>query len=88
MVRNLMVSQKRSKSKLFLLVFKWFLTKWHSYEIRPHCGSRNLLVKVVNAVNLIVKVDSEGNSVETLITDTASKTSGVIVIAHGLKNLQ
>ena len=45
-------------------------------------------MKVVNAVNLIVEVDSEGYSVETLITDTTSKASGVIVIAHGLENLQ
>ena len=47
-----------------------------------------LLVEVVNAVDFVVKINSEGNAVQAVVTNTTSETSRVIVIAHGLKNLQ
>ncbi len=44
-------------------------------------------MEIVDAVDLVVEVDSEGNSVQALVANAASETSGVVIIAHGLENL-
>ena len=49
---------------------------------------RQLPVKVINTVDLVVKVDCEGDSVQTLITNTATKTSRMKGLAHRLKELK
>ena len=49
--------------------------------------TNDVLVEIVDAVDLVVEVDSEGNSVEALVTNAATKTSGMVIIAHGLENL-
>ena len=47
----------------------------------------DVLVEIVDAVDLVVEVDSEGYSVEALVANAATKTSGMVIIAHGLENL-
>ena len=45
-------------------------------------------MEVVDAVDLVVKVDCEGNSVQTFVADATAKAARVVVIPHRLKNLQ
>jgi len=47
-----------------------------------------LPVIVVHTVNLIVNIHSKGDSIQTLVTDTASETSRMVRLAHGLEYLQ
>lgn len=43
---------------------------------------------VVDAVDLIVNVYCERDSVETLVADTATETTRVVRLAHRLKDLK
>lgn len=43
-------------------------------------------VKIINAVDFVVKVHSEGHSVEAVVAHTASKATRMISLAHGLQN--
>jgi hypothetical protein len=44
-------------------------------------------VKVVDAIDLIIEVDGEGDAVEAIVADAAPEAAGVVIIAHGLKYL-
>ena len=44
-------------------------------------------MKVVDAVDLVVEVDGEGDAVEAVVADAAPEAAGMVVIAHGLKYL-
>lgn len=43
---------------------------------------------IIDAVNLIINVNCEWNSVKTFITYAASEASRMIRLAHGMKNLK
>ena len=49
-------------------------------------GSENF-VKVVDAVDLVVKVNGEGNSVQALIANGTSEATRMVRVPHRLKDL-
>ena len=49
-------------------------------------GGENF-VKVVDAVDLVVKVDGEGNSVQALIANRTSEATRMVRVPHRLKDL-
>ena len=42
-------------------------------------------VEVVDAVDLVVEVDGEGDPVETVVADAAAETAGVVGLTHSLQ---
>lgn len=42
---------------------------------------------VGDAVNLMIHVDSEGNTVQAFVADAASETTRMIGLPHGLQDL-
>ena len=43
-------------------------------------------MKVINAIDLVVEVDGEGLSVQTLVAHAASETTRMVSVAHGLED--
>ena len=48
---------------------------------------RYLLVVIFDAVDFVLHIDGERNSVQTFVTHVTSKTAGVKRFTHGLQNL-
>lgn len=49
---------------------------------------REQMMIIVDAINLVVNINREGNTIEAFIADTTAETSGVIRLAHRVKNLK
>ena len=45
-------------------------------------------VEVIDAVDLVVEVDGEGDAVEALVAHAAPEAAGVVRLAHRLQDLQ
>jgi hypothetical protein len=45
-------------------------------------------VKVVDAVDLVVKIDGEGDAVQALIAHAAAEATGMVRLAHRLQDLE
>jgi hypothetical protein len=50
-------------------------------------SNKKLLVKIVDAVDLVVEVDGEGDAVEAVVAHAATEATGVVKVAHRLQNL-
>ena len=44
-------------------------------------------MKVIDTINLVVKVDGEGDPVQALVAHTTPETPGVVRFPHSLKNM-
>ena len=44
-------------------------------------------MKVVDAIDLIIEVDGEGDAIEAIVAHATPEAAGVVIIAHGLKYL-
>ena len=47
---------------------------------------RENTMEVVDAVDLVVKVDSERDTVQAFVTDTTTETAGMVGFSHSLKH--
>ena len=45
-------------------------------------------MKVVDAVDLVIEVDGEGDAVEALVAHAAAEAAGVVRLAHRLEYLE
>ena len=45
-------------------------------------------MKVVDAIDLVVEVDGEGDAVQALVAHAAAEAAGVVRLAHGLQDLR
>lgn len=76
---NMKVLFHRHNSHCFFGALDW------SYSFTTSCAFRSKnSVKVVNAVDFVVKVDGEGHSIKTFVADAAAKASWVVRLAHSL----
>lgn len=53
-----------------------------------HNEFRCVLVEILNAIDFIVHIDCERNSIETVIAHTATEAARMIRLPHRLENLQ
>ena len=44
-------------------------------------------MKIIHAIDLVVKVDGEGDPVQALVAHTTPETPGVVRFPHSLKNM-